>query len=451
MEFKGTIEKLRADNWPRWKRQMVLLLRHHRVDNVVLNRTVQNGEENIGEGSKVMEEFTKEDSLAQLILVSSFDDHHCDLTATCATAQDIWLKLCSVYEQSSGQRLDRLMEAFFKYEKNVEEDISTHVSKLEKLFHEMNEELRSLEEHELPMMLLMSRIMSTLPEDFFEFKSVWESVPVPERTINNLIERLRLIEMRLPGSSKNIEALSGANKPDRRKTEQKFQRGPRCFKCHKIGHIAKFCTEENGNAFVVISSLVSDKMASKWIADSGASVHMTSQKSSFCMFKPFMVPIPIQVGNGEIIEAVGEGTINIEIYRGYDWVRGALENVWYVPKLKRNLMSIGQTVSKGYTFRANGNSCCFLDKGNVVMTGLKSNNGLFEMKMRVVTVGVESYSTEKILSIQEWHEKLAHQNKQHVEKVLKNMGINFHKKEFFCKGCIEGKTSRKPFKPRKEI
>ncbi|KRZ63761.1 hypothetical protein T08_7273, partial [Trichinella sp. T8] len=40
--------------------------------------------------------------------------------------------------------------------------------------------------------------MSTLPQDYFEFKTVWESVPVGERSVNLLIERLRLIEMRLP-------------------------------------------------------------------------------------------------------------------------------------------------------------------------------------------------------------------------------------------------------------
>ncbi|KRX78072.1 hypothetical protein T06_11938 [Trichinella sp. T6] len=47
--------------------------------------------------------------------------------------------------------------------------------------------------------------MSTLPQEYFEFKTDWESVAVDEPHVNLLIERLRLIEMRLP--EKRIDIL----------------------------------------------------------------------------------------------------------------------------------------------------------------------------------------------------------------------------------------------------
>ncbi|GBM16141.1 hypothetical protein AVEN_207194-1, partial [Araneus ventricosus] len=50
--------------------------------------------------------------------------------------------------------------------------------------------------------------MSTLPSENFKFKSVLESVPVEEQSVNKLIERLRLIEIRL--SSKSIECTAQA-------------------------------------------------------------------------------------------------------------------------------------------------------------------------------------------------------------------------------------------------
>ncbi|KRX77370.1 hypothetical protein T06_8934 [Trichinella sp. T6] len=42
------------------------------------------------------------------------NDANVDLTARSKFALEIWQKLTAVYEQSSGPRVDRLMEEFFK-------------------------------------------------------------------------------------------------------------------------------------------------------------------------------------------------------------------------------------------------------------------------------------------------------------------------------------------------
>ncbi|GBO25070.1 hypothetical protein AVEN_101651-1 [Araneus ventricosus] len=90
------------------------------------------------------------------------------------------------------------MEQFFRSEKDGDDDVITHIAKLQKNFGELNDELKRVAKTTLPELLLMSRIMSTLPSEFFEFKSVWESISIEERSVNKLTERLRLIEMRLP-------------------------------------------------------------------------------------------------------------------------------------------------------------------------------------------------------------------------------------------------------------
>lgn len=65
-----------------------------------------------------------------------------DLILMYSDAQDIWDKLVSVYEQSSNQRLSLLMMEFFKVQSNPEMDIAAYVTKVEKLFLDMNTELR---------------------------------------------------------------------------------------------------------------------------------------------------------------------------------------------------------------------------------------------------------------------------------------------------------------------
>ncbi|KRX26070.1 hypothetical protein T07_13958 [Trichinella nelsoni] len=121
-------------------------------------------------------------TLAQLILVSSMND------ATSKSAVEIWQRLTAVYEQSSDQRVDRLMEEFFKCAKVQAEDMARYVARLQKLFSDLNDELERLTGTQLPDLLLKSRIMSTLPEEYFEFKTVWENVPDGELSMNLLIE-----------------------------------------------------------------------------------------------------------------------------------------------------------------------------------------------------------------------------------------------------------------------
>lgn len=121
MEFKPHIDKLKgASNWTTWRRQIELLLCHQEVLELVVDDTKIPDEPNEDATAKVREKyetelgtFKKRDAFAQLILVGSMNEANVQLTSTCDSANSIWEKLISVYEQSLGQRFDRLMEQFF--------------------------------------------------------------------------------------------------------------------------------------------------------------------------------------------------------------------------------------------------------------------------------------------------------------------------------------------------
>ncbi|KAK9704008.1 hypothetical protein QE152_g28553 [Popillia japonica] len=143
--------------------------------------------------------------------------------------------------------------------------------------------------------------MSTLPSEYFEFKSVWESIPLAERTVKKLTERLRLIEMRLPERRSDSSALTVNEKKDKKNADKSDKRPERkeqrkCFKCHKKRKLA-------GEAFLCERD---DRQDDQWLADSGASAHMTNNKSFFLSYEPFNYPREVQVGNNEIIHAYGE-------------------------------------------------------------------------------------------------------------------------------------------------
>jgi hypothetical protein len=75
----------------------------------------------------------------------------------------------------------------------------------------------------------------------------------------------------------------------------------------------------------------------KWYVDSGTSDHMTNQKEWFVDYKNFYVHLPVRIGDGKHIMAVGKGNINIHTYVNNKWIKGYLENVLYVPDIKVNL------------------------------------------------------------------------------------------------------------------
>lgn len=79
----------------------------------------------------------------------------------------------------------------------------------------------------------MSKILAILPEDFKYFRSAWESTQKFERTLENLTSRLLAEETRKTSKEKD-EAVAF-------KAQVKNSKDNRCYKCNKVGHIARYC------------------------------------------------------------------------------------------------------------------------------------------------------------------------------------------------------------------
>ena len=144
---------------------------------------------------------------------------------------------------------------FFNIKKDHTDDIAKHISKLENLWNEMQNELVKQENLKLPESMLMCRIISTLPDDYFDFKSVWESVPKEQRSVDNLTQRLRLLEVRIQqreeSSASSPTALLAKSNQFKRNTKgrvnkeyekvHKIKETRECYFCHRKGHLAKDC------------------------------------------------------------------------------------------------------------------------------------------------------------------------------------------------------------------
>jgi len=89
--------------------------------------------------------------------------------------------------------------------------------------------------------------------------------------------------------------------------------------------------------FTLFTCMVSSMVGSGWFLDSGASFHMTSDKSLFSTLEEKDLQILIVMGNDEKYSVSSVGMV---IFQREHGARLTLIGVKYVPGLKRNLVSI---------------------------------------------------------------------------------------------------------------
>uniref|UniRef100_A0A6P7GYK4 Uncharacterized protein LOC114348089 n=1 Tax=Diabrotica virgifera virgifera TaxID=50390 RepID=A0A6P7GYK4_DIAVI len=100
------------------------------------------------------QQWLKDDAKAASLLAGTLGKTVAELMLTCTHASEIWDKLRARFERSSTQRLNMLIEAIFRFQRDKKEDISTHVAKLQKLFVDLNDELQKHDENVLSERML---------------------------------------------------------------------------------------------------------------------------------------------------------------------------------------------------------------------------------------------------------------------------------------------------------
>jgi len=151
-----------------------------------------------------------------------------------------------------------------------------------------------------------------------------------------------------------------------------------CYKCHKYGHYAKDCNSEKCDICGKVAHFAKDCQADKnveetinlaledemnesillmaqnevninddilWYLDSGARNHMSGNKY---LFKEIQKIEDIHVAFGDVskVEVKGRGTIS---YLQKDDLIGSIQDVYYVPNFKTNILSMGQLTQKCYS------------------------------------------------------------------------------------------------------
>ncbi|KAI5443468.1 hypothetical protein KIW84_012204 [Lathyrus oleraceus] len=155
------------------------------------------------------------------------------------------------------------------------------------------------------------------------------------------------------------EGVEDANQTKEKIKDEKDCNSFKCYNCDKVGHLAKDCriekkVEETTNltleseaneGFLLMAQNEINTNDNVWYLDSRASNHMCGHKHLFKEMRK-IEDGNVSFGDASKVKVEGKGTIR---YLQKDGLIGSIQDVYYVPNLKTNILSLGQLTEKVYS------------------------------------------------------------------------------------------------------
>ena len=179
-----------------------------------------------------------------------------------------------------------------------------------------------------------------------------------------------------------------------------------------------------------------------WYLDNGASNHMTGQRSKFNVLDESITG-RVKFGDGSTVEIKGKGSISM---RCKDGQNRTLNEVYFIPNLHNNIISIGQLSEEGNKVVIRGEYLWVYDKKEKLLMKVKrSQNRLYKLIIESEIPKCLLSKTDEVSKL--WHARLGHVNYQALSMMYKEGMVrglpHVVQPTDVCTGCLMSKQTRK--------
>lgn len=179
---------------------------------------------------------------------------------------------------------------------------------------------------------ILSKVLHELSGPRFDsLVASWDVVPDAEKTVENLVQKLKIHESReemWDKEGQSERAFSGKKKVNPVNGGGKKQ--GTCHVCGKRGHYKADCwsllkknekesgeekqpvKSQAGKSFMVKSGTQTSRDDFVWFCDSGTNVHVTGRSDWFTSYEKFDVPRKLQIATNKFAECPGVGVVTLQ-------------------------------------------------------------------------------------------------------------------------------------------
>ncbi|GJV03970.1 zinc finger, CCHC-type containing protein [Tanacetum coccineum] len=394
--------------------------------------------------------------------------------ASCNSAKEIWEALQTRHigvDRVQKARLQTLKTEFEMLKMKEDDSIDEFSAKLNSIVTRASGLGSTFDQQ-----TLVRKLLSSVPKRFIQIVAAIEQfTDLEETTLDEIIGRLKTFEERvnlLNGSpSDNQDKLLFTNHDNSSSHEKGFRMVTSDF-----GHVRRNCKlkdkgqeqsnlvqEEVEPTLLMAVQGKGDKAEeiflnekeiehkryistdeSLWYLDNGASNHMTEVRTHFKEIDE-KISGRVRFGNGSYVEIKGRGSILLECKNKEQRI---IPNVYYIPNLKSNILSLGQLTENGCKIIMQNNLLLLHGQDQkLLMRVERSRNRLYKINLKVgmpmcLLANLENHAWL-------WHARLGHLNfdsiKQMTQKKLVEGIPSISHKNQVCNACLLGKHNRALF------
>lgn len=412
-----------------------------------------------GEDATIINTWKKKDAKAKAKMGLLVDNDQLIHVKNSKSAKELWNLLKDYHQKATAHGKMFYIKSLFNKQLPENGDMEKHINSMIEELDKLAAIGKTLDDD-----IFISAIFNSLPPSYSILITTMESHP-EDLTVSfvkgKLLEEYRKRKLKDSENSSSENALKVTFKNDSKSKSS-------CFFCKKFGHMKKNCrsykawlekqqkqnsgsnVKPENSANICFLTKEEAKKSDDWLIDSGATSHMTYNKSFFSKFSPSNMKV--QVAKKDIIMDVlgtGSGIIKFLDKNGTQ-VKIELENVLYIPVLEHNLISVSKLTNAGCKILFNKRECQIQleEKATILGTRCGDLYKIIKNEVANLTVNTEGKHNKNCQHV--WHRKFGHRDPESIiglESKLLATGIKVQDCTIReqCEFCLQGKMARKPF------